>query len=61
MADILTLQRRMSDELSSLDPWSLSDDELEMAIVRLWRQHNRSLVLVERMQAELAARRSRHA
>jgi hypothetical protein len=58
MVDLLALQRHMNDELSSLDPWSLSDDELEAAIVRLWRQHNRYLVHVERLKAELAARRS---
>lgn len=52
----LTALRQVNDALSSLDPWSLSDEELANAIVRLRRQHNRCLVEVERLQAELAAR-----
>jgi hypothetical protein len=61
MVDILTRQRRLNDALEALDPWSLSDEELEAVIVRLRRQHNRCLVEVERLKAELAARRSRRA
>jgi hypothetical protein len=58
MVDLTTL-RRMNDALASLDPWSLSDEELEAAIIRLRRQRNRCLVELERLQAELAARGQR--